>query len=354
MHAISLRYRALNTRQNTVSLRGRNRGERLVLALLPPTAKIEPVGGNRDVDFIVNGQPVEVKWIGPGHLGDVRSALEKRPKRNVILAARQMSPGARAALSEAGVSWADETGAAEIALGTILISRSGTPKTKAHDIKRWTPAVIAVAETLLCGTKGTQTATQAATGLSAGSCANALRFLTDENLLTSTAERGPASARRISDSRRLLDAYVTAVNERPVATKLQIGVTWQDVLEGVEELAYRFNAEGVDWAVTGSAAAAIIAPYLSSVSRATIYVEAKSLAELEALAISANLRPIEGGRLTLKPFPSRTVQRMARIEDDAVRVAPWPRVYADLVKEGVRGEEAAEHLYDVVHERRKS
>jgi hypothetical protein len=340
------------TSRNTIS--SRSRGERAVRAVFPPAAKIKPTRADRNVDLIVNGQAVEVKWIGTGHLGDVRSALKKRPKRNVILVARHMSPGARAALTEAGVSWADETGAAEIAIGTILVSRSGAPEKKSHDIKHWTPAVIAVAEAILCGTKGTQAATQAATGLSAGSCANALRFLTDEGLLTSAVKRGPASARRVSDPRRLLDAYVAAVNEQPTGTELQIGVTWQDILKGLSELAHRFDTRNVDWAVTGGAAAAVIAPFVSSVSQATVYVEAQSVAELKALAVSVKLRPIDGGRLTLKPFPSSTAQHLATLEDHELRVAPWPRVYADLIKEGVRGEEAAEHLYEVVHERRAS
>jgi hypothetical protein len=346
------------TSRNTVSSRSRSRsrdrGERAVRAVFPPTAKIKATRADRDVDFIVNGQPVEVKWIGPGHLGSVRAVLKKRPKRNVILVARQMSPGARAALSEAGISWADETGAAEIAIGTILVSRSGMSEIKPHDIKHWTPAVLAVAEALLCGTRGTQAAMQDATGFSAGSCANALRFLTDEELLTTAAKRGPASARRVSDPRRLLDAYAAAVNEQPPGTKLQIGVTWQDVLTGVAELGHRFDGRKVHWAVTGGAAAAVIAPFISSVSQATVYVEAKSVAELRALAESVKLRPIEGGRLTLKPYPTSTVRHLTTLEDRALRVAPWPRVYADLLKEGVRGEEAAEHLYEVVHARRNS
>lgn len=239
------------TSRNTVS-QSRERGERVVRAVFPPAAKIKGARANKNVDFIVNGQAIEVKWIGQGHLGDVRSALAKRPRSNVILVARQMSPGARAALSDAGVSWADETGAAEIAIGTILVSRTGAVVKKSRDIKRWTPAVIAVAEALLCGTKGTQAATQEATGLSAGSCAGALRYLTDEELLSSAAKRGPASARLVSDPRRLLDAYADAVNEQEAGTKLQIGVTWQDILKGVAELAHRFDARDVDWALTAA------------------------------------------------------------------------------------------------------
>jgi hypothetical protein len=38
-------------------------------------------------------------------------------------------------------------------------------------------------------------------------------------------------------------------------------------------------------------------------------------------------------------------------EIDGLRVAPWPRVYVDLQRTGVRGEEAAEHLIEVIRER---
>ena len=325
----------------------RDRGERAVLAVFPQSVKVTTPRPDRDVDLVVNGHALNVKWVGQGHLGDVRAALNDRPERNVILVARHMSPGARAALSEAGINWADESGAAEISIGTIAVSRTGAPKKKDNAVKRWTPAVISVAEALLCGTRGTQSATQAATGLSAGSCANALRFLTEQELLASKARRGPASARWVTSQRELLEAYTEAVNEQPPGIELQIGITWQDVVSGIAVLGRHFDADETDWAVTGAAAATVIAPYLSSVARATLYVDAKSIAELQALAVSAELRPIQSGRLTLKPFPTASVRRLSR-RVDGLRIAPWPRVYADLRREGVRGEEAAEHLFEVI------
>lgn len=342
------------TKRNTVSLSGRNRGERAVRAVLPPAAEITVARADRDAGLVVNRQPVEVKWIGEGNLADVRTALGNQPGRNVILVGRQMSPGARAALSQAGVSWADETGAAEIAIGTIIVSRSGMARKRPQGIKRWTPAVLAVTEALLCGIRGTQAAMQEATGLSAGSCVNALQFLTEEGLVTSTAKRGPASARRVSDLRRLLTAYTVAANEQPAGPRLQIGVTWQDTLAGLAALGRRLDDHRVDWAATGGAGAAAIAPFISSVSQATVYVEGHTVAELKALAESLKLRPVEGGRLILLPFPSDTTRRFTTVESGVFRVAPWPRIYADLQQEGVRGEEAAEHLYEVVHERRSS
>ena len=69
------------------------------------------------------------------------------------------------------------------------------------------------------------------------------------------------------------------------------------------------------------------------------------IAGLERVAETADLRPIEGGRLTLRPFPTKATRLMAS-KKEGVNVAPWPRVYGDLRLVGVRGEEAAEHLRD--------
>ncbi len=100
---------------------------------------------------------------------------------------------------------------------------------------------------------------------------------------------------------------------------------------------------GISWAATGTVAASLLAPYLTTVTSSEIYVEGTTSARLEWMAANAGLEPIEGGRLTLRPFPTVTARRLAGVTN-GLRVAPWPRVYADLRVVGVRGEEAAEHL----------
>lgn len=298
-------------------------------------------------DVFIGGKRIRVQWIGQGNLGDVRRFFaDRNDDRPDIVVARRLSPGARDSLSSARVGWVDETGAAEVDIGSIIVSRTGRSPDPVEKPKRWTPAVIAAAEALLCGSKATVSAMQDRTGLSAGSCTNALRALTDFELLAANAKRGRDSARHVSDRGRLLDAYATAVSELPDSLSLQIGVSWRDPIAGLIGVGRKWDAAKVDWAATGAAAAAVMAPFLTSVNSAEVYVHADTVLALESVASEAGLRPIDGGRLTLRPFPTVTARRLAE-QTDGLRVCPWPRVYADLRGSGVRGEEAAEHLREV-------
>jgi hypothetical protein len=107
---------------------------------------------------------------------------------------------------------------------------------------------------------------------------------------------------------------------------------------------------GVTRVATGAVAASVISPYLTTVTHAAAYVDADNIVGLESVAGKAGLKPLEGGRLTLKPFPTAAVRTLAK-KADGLNTAPWPRVYVDLLSEGVRGEEAAEHLLEVIRGR---
>ena len=211
----------------------------------------------------------------------------------------------------------DETGAAEIAVGMLVVSRTGRPQ-PTDGLKGWTPAVLAVAEALLCGVRATVSATEVATGLSTGSCTTALRFLADEGLLVANAERGRGSARRVEDPDRLLDAHTRAARAEPSGPRLQVGLLGQDLLDGSLLRGRNWDRSDLLWAATGAAAASVLAPYLTGVGSVEVYVDADTVAGLEAVATSADLRPIEGGRLTLRPFPTASVRSLADEVEDCV------------------------------------
>lgn len=323
-----------------------SRAEAAVAAVLPRAVQVQRIQqGKHSVDLEFSGHHIQVEWLGEGGLRQIRELVARQENRPDVVAARRISPGAKEALSAADIGWVDETGAAEIALGTLIVSRSGRPP----DVKRrpphWTPAVLAVAETLLCGSRATVGDVQAALGLSAGSCTNALRTLNDLGLLSASARRGRNSARQISDPDQLLDDYAAAVESMRSPTALTVGVTWRDFVVGLRKTGPRWSSSGISWAATGAVAASVTAPYLSTVAAGDVYVDAMTIAGLESVATRADLRPIEGGRLTLRPFPTIATKLMA-LKKEGINVAPWPRVYADLRLVGVRGEEAAEHLRD--------
>src|SRR5687767_15477778 len=69
----------------------------------------------------VAGQRVRVQWLTSGLPSEVRQLATLKTRPDVVVA-RLLSPGAKAALSELRIGWIDETGAAEIVLGTIVVS----------------------------------------------------------------------------------------------------------------------------------------------------------------------------------------------------------------------------------------
>lgn len=319
-------------------------------AVLPAAARVRRAARSAPGRLTVNGEPVSVAWLGEGRLPDVQATAEAARDRPDIVVARRLTPGARAVLSEAGVGWVDETGAAEIATGSIVVSRDGSPSPAASRPARWTPGVLAVAEAALCGTAPTTAVIQAATGLSTGTCVNALRALTELGLLEADAARGRDSGRRLADPDRLLSAYADAAPPLAPTAVLDVGVTWRDPAEGVRAVAKKWATAGIAYALSGSLAADHLAPYLTSVQTAELYVAADGRPGLEVAARAAGLRPVPGGRLTLRPFPTVAVDRLAA-NVDGLRLAPWPRVYVDLLASGVRGEDAAEHLREVIRGR---
>lgn len=320
-------------------------------SVLPPKVRVEVARSHGpNVDLKIASHRISARWAGSGSIGETRSILDASARPPEVVVARRMSPGTRELLSGRGIGWVDELGAAEIAIGTIVVSRTGRRPEPAKKPTGWTPAVLAVGEALLHGARATVAGVREATGLSSGSCTNALRMLTEQRLLAAEARRGRTSARRVVNAEGLLEAYAAAAVPLKPATSLTVGVTWRDPVAGLAELGRRWTALSLDWAATGAVAAAVLAPLLTTVASTTVYVDARTSAELEAIATRSDLRPIEGGRLTLAPFPTVATQRLAETIA-GIRVAPWPRVYADLRAIGVRGEEAAEHLLEVIRGR---
>lgn len=319
-------------------------------AVLPVSTEMSVFEGRDGIGEVrLAGRRLRVGWAGEGWNADVRPFAEGDAGVSVV-AARQLSPGARETLDSARIGWVDESGNAEISIRTLVISRNGRPKVTPVRPPRWTPGFVSVAEAILCGIGATVSETAHATGLSTGTCTNALRTLTDLGLLETDAERGRGAGRRVVDSDALLAAYADAATALASPHHVAVGVTWRDPVKGLADLAPRLLSRNIQWAATGAVAAAVIAPLLTNVGAAVVYVDALTVPALESVARSVDLKPIDGGRLVLRPMPIGWTETSRR-PIGGLFVAPWPRVYVDLRNLGVRGEEAAEHLVELCRDR---
>lgn len=329
------------------------RVEAALKAVIPDSVELELRTGadSRAQDFEANirGRLLRVEWLSHAWLSAVEKILA-RPDPPDIIIGQRVSPASREALAQAGIGWVETSGDAEIATDFLVVSRTGGRRLAREGHGRWTPAVIGVAEAVLAGVKPTVSATHEATGLSVGACTKALRVLTEMHHLEAGASRGPQSGRVISDRDALLDAHVAAVHGMESPASLSVGVTWRDPVNGLVELGARWDEAGVPWVATGLVAAAVVAPLVTSVGTADVYVVGSTVAELEAAASAVGLSPIEGGRLVLSPLPTRATLALSTVVD-GLRVAPWPRLVADLRLSGVRGEEAAEHVLEAIDDR---
>jgi hypothetical protein len=270
-------------------------------------------------------------------------ALKIKPRPDIVVA-HQLSPGARALADRERVGWVDESGAAEVSVGTILISRTGSPAVPLDSKVGWRPTTLAVCEVVLTGCPATVSAVVAETGLAMSSAAAALKFLAGQGFLTGDVDRGPRSGRHVADSDGLLDAYAAAAERLRPPVSIRAGVLWRDPLVSVAEAGRLWDEAGIGWAVTSALSAAAWAPVMTEVSPMEVYVAGKTPGDLRKALFEAGLKEIEGGRLQLRPFPTPAGTRVTTEITAGLRSVLWPRAYADLRTAGVRGEDAAEYL----------
>lgn len=313
-------------------------------SVLPVVAAVE-VAGWEDPDVVLHvaRQDLRLRWLPVGWPRQVREALRRRPRPDVI-AAPQLSPGARELARQEGVGWLDETGAAEIHSGLLLVSRTGDSSARSRAKSRWRPATLAVCEVLISGTPATVARVVAATGLAYSTVTEALQVLAGDGLLTAEAARGPRSGRHVCDTDQLLDAYAAQAQLLRAPMSVRVGTLWRDPVDGVIEAGSAWHAAGLSWAVTSALTAAAWAPYLTEVTPQEVYVDGRTHGDLRRAAEVAGLREIAGGRLTLRPFPTPSGATLTEEPETGLVSVLWPRAYADLRVAGVRGEEAAEYL----------
>lgn len=295
---------------------------------------------------------LRAQWVGAGWPRDVREILERIDAhqgwpRDLVLIARQFSPGARALLKDAGASWADQTGAAQIIAPGLLVSKEGTAEAVPRRSLAWSQSTIELAELLLSqgwplGFGTTELANQ--TDWSIPRVSQVLQTFDEQGWTGKYGPgRGRGAKRELVDPDGMLKSWAEAVGGQEVRRR-EASRTVRDPVAFLEDELADSLTEHVRWVLGGWAAAQEVAPFVTTVPTLQIHVHEDDFrAPLEEAMRGSGLREVnEGGRVQFLAAPPSLLSRVW--SRGRFPLASTPRIYADLGRLGPRGDEAAEHL----------
>lgn len=336
-----------------------------LLRIIPE--ELSPLRDGKNVRLERNGRswllmPI---WIGEGLPADAKRAfreLSNQPGQSAtgipVIVAKRVSPGARELIEAERLSWADASGRARIEdSGSLYITRLEPIRADAKRSFRWSQAADAVAEVLLAqhfrrGAERAGTVSRVCdlaelSGVSTAHTARVLRQFDEQHYTAkSGAERGSSASRELKEPGRLLSDWAgNHARAEAVLRPIEYHVLWREVARS--EVLLEGLLSGLTWAATGSAAAEKIAPHLTQVNTLDICVPLDEISavrgQLEKVPEATEVA--SGGRIRVYPVDQYVLRLADKI--DRVPIVSPVRVYADLLRDGGRSAEAAEHLREV-------
>lgn len=319
--------------------------------------RVDPDGSvPLDIEMAGERHRLRAIWAGEGWPADVHLALDAvsdpaQWPRDLVVIARHLSPGSIALLRRQGANWADEAGQARIAGPGLLVVREPTEQHEREPTLSWSPSALAIGEALLSrewpeGIGTTELAS--VSGFSPPQVSGVLRkFDANGWTVKSGPQRGPGARREIADANGLLAEWATAVAGQDPERRLVHRTLRTPMRFLHDELAPALDKH-TRWALTGWGAADELAPLMSRVPTLQIYIQDDDFTgPLDAVIRELDLAEIgEGSAIEFRAAPS-VVLALNHIHR-GLRLASPPRIYADLLAVGGRGEDAATHLKEEV------
>lgn len=345
------------------------RAVEVVLSLLPDElgARVTPDG--IELTGLAGAPRLVPVPAGEGFPADVRHALGlgRHPAETHVVVARRLSPGARQLLEKLGENWADQEGRARIIIPGALYIRQDRrqPARSQSTAFRWSESAGALAEHLIVRVMRQSppnnppnadvwsmelprtTELASAVGLSPAQVSKVLQQFDDQRWTKKAGpERGTGAMRNLRDPSGLLSAWAGWYRLQPQRT-ITAHATWRDpAMFWRERIKPMMLANS--YALTGWLALDQLAPFTTAVPTISCYVDAAAFDHgLGHVMASAELRPSDepGARIT---FIRAEIARIEPAEANAPdRCVNEIRLYGDLLRAGLRGDDAAEHLREV-------
>jgi hypothetical protein len=292
-------------------------------------------------------------WVRRGWPADVRARLERSPEVTLVVAP-EFSSGARQLLDERAINWVDETGAANLRGEGLLVrvDRALAPKDPAPSGASWSEIAVLAAEATLAAPPA-QITTAWIAAHAGCSIARASRILTGWDQEGWTAKHGPPRGRGahrvLEHPHAMLESWTAHLNDGPIerwfahTTSRNLDDVQARLTSTLDDLAF-------GW--TGWAAAQQLAPFVTQLPVLHLRVDERyARRDLAPRLEDAGLTITDdAGRIELWRTPDNAFS-LTTLSPSGPLVS-WPRVYADLKRLGGRGDDAAQHLRDVMEPER--
>jgi len=316
------------------------------------TVIAEPRGADRGVDAILhfagNRAPVAVEVKQRANAATAWQLVhyaEARPETRLLLIADQTTAEAREILESHGVAVVDGIGNAHIELPGLLFHIEGPPPPTrpAADAPptRLRGKAGVVAQALLLHPERDWNIQDLAkeAQLSTGLAHRVLARLEAEGIVKAEGA-GPLRVRRVTNPTALLDLWAEENIEKPRRTLGYLLAQTPGQL--IAAVGTNLESRGIDYALTGAAAASLIAPFVTAVPVVDVWVTTQA-APGELYAGAQADQVTEGHNIVFLQAKDDTPLAFREKTN-----GPWLtnrfRLYTDLRRDPRRGREQAEHL----------
>jgi hypothetical protein len=264
-----------------------------------------------------------------------------RPDLPLLLVAGETTAEAREIMAEHGVSVIDSLGNAHIEVPGLLVHMEGRdPRRQARPARLSGKAGVIAQALLLDPGRGWQVKDLAQeTGLSLGLAHRVLTRLEGDGII-STAGTGPHRVRRVTDPAALLDLWAEENTDRPTRTPAYL--LSRSPRQLIAELEVGLDRSGIRHALTGAAAANVVAPFATAVPVAEVWVAATASPQQLYDAAGAD-SVTEGNNIVFLQAKDDTPLAFREQVND-LWLANRFRIYCDLRRDPRRGREQADHL----------
>lgn len=340
--------------KDTVNIGGAFEAEALrILRAVPGLTVIpEPAAAGRQVDAFVQfaGRRTSIavglkRRANPATAWQLVHQAEADPDTPLLLIAGETTAKTREILGEHGIGFVDGLGNTHLELPGLLLHLEGRRPPRGRRGKspptrlRGKAGIVAQA-LLLAPERAWQVGDLAEVAQVSAALAHRVLTRLEGEKIVAAEGAGPKRVRRVTNPSALLDLWAEESIDRPTRTLAHLLAHTPGRL--IDGLGDNLGRNGIDYALTGTAAGSLVAPFITAVPVVEVWVQATAAPEALCEAIGAD--PVTDGQNVVFLQAKDDAPLAFRERADGLSVVNRFRLYAELRQDPRRGREQADHL----------